>query len=280
MKLLILLNILFSLWTKFNEIGVKNRIKEQAALAYTKKDYGTAITQYKKLLKQYHVNDEKVILNIAHSYFNTHDTASATFYYKRIINSISPKISSTANLQLGILEVNKQNYKTGLGYFKEALKHDPGNENARYNFELIYRLIQKNELAKPKEKNKKAQKKDEERQDNSNTNTAQPQSKKGNKAEQLNMEETSKQTNNVNLSGKGMFSFFNKKKEEIKNEQMPIENGNKESEVMVSNRLKKYHLNEAKAKALLEAMQEEEVQYIQQKKKYQQTDYNKNKPDY
>jgi len=59
-----------------------------------------------------------------------------------------------------------------------------------------------------------------------------------------------------------------------------MDNGNKESDIVVSNRLKKYHLNEAKAKALLEAMKEEEVQYIQQLKKYQQTDYNKNKPDY
>ncbi len=280
MRLLILLNILLVFWTKFNEIGVKNRIKQQAQLAYVQKDYSSAITHYKKLIEKYHVNDEKVTLNLANACFNVYDTIDARYYYQKTASSKSPEISSVANLQLGILEVYNENYEIALKYFKESLKDDSGNDQGRYNYELIKKLTQKKE-SNQKEKNKK-EKENKEQKNNTagiTTNTTNTPSTEGDE-EQEKMEKSTTATTKLNLSGKGIFSFFKQKKEDIKNEQLPAEKGNKESDVMLSNRLKKYHLNEAKAKALLESMKEEEVQYIQQLKKYQQTDYPKDKPDY
>src|SRR6185437_5477011 len=264
MRLLILLNILLSFWTKFNETGIKNRIKAEAETAYTKKDFRTAINNYKKLIEQYKVTDDKVLLNIANASFTINDTASARYYYQKITRSKSPDISSAANLQLGILEAMQRNYETALKYFRESLKYYSGNENARYNYELVLKLIQKEESSS----DKKSKEEDKNNEESSGGNTPLP-SRDGSEGEQQEMEQ-SNAGKKLNLSGKGFLSLFKQKKEAQKNEQRPEQKGNKESDIMVSNRLKKYHLNEARAKALLDAMKEEEVQYIQQRKKYQQ----------
>lgn len=281
MRLLILLNILLSFWTTFNETGTKNHIKARAEAAYQNKDYNNAIIQYRKLIEKYKVNDEKVILNIAHAYFSIKDTAIARYYYQKITHSKSPDISSVANLQLGILEAYKENYETALKYFKESLKYYSENEEARYNYELLQKLIEKEESTNI-EKNKKGKDKEQQEtaENNNNSTISTPSIEGEENEEQTQLEESSNATKRLNISGKGIFSLFKQKKEDQKSERIPEQKGNKESDIMVSNRLKRYYLSEAKAKALLEAMKEEEIQYIQQQKKYQETDYSKDKPDY
>ena len=126
------------------KIATINRYKKEAAKAYIASDYKTSASKYKYLVDSLDVKEDPVILNLAHSYFHLNDTSNAIRYYGTLIESNKPKIKSSAYQQLGVMEFQSKNYNLALGHLKNALKADPTNENARYNFELLKRMMQEN----------------------------------------------------------------------------------------------------------------------------------------
>jgi len=61
--------------------------------------------------------------------------------YQKAASASNKNVKSQALSQLGVMAHTKNNLDESLTRFKEALKADPTNEDARYNFELIKKII-------------------------------------------------------------------------------------------------------------------------------------------
>jgi tetratricopeptide (TPR) repeat protein len=150
MKLLIpILILLFGIDP--GNIGKSNSAKSKAKEAYVKGDYKTAIENYKYLTDSLGVKEDEVMMNLAHSYFNLNDTANALTTYQKLLTSQNKMLKSNAYQQLGVLSNRQEKLEEALANFKEALKTDPTNEDARYNYEMVKKKLE--EKKKQEKKN-------------------------------------------------------------------------------------------------------------------------------
>jgi hypothetical protein len=144
-----------------------NKAKEQASQAFASGKYDLAISKYKYLLDTLKIKDDKVQLNLAHAYMRKSDSANAYNSYAVLTKAPDPKIRSVAFQQLGILESEKNNREAALGHFKNALKCDEKNSQARFNYELLLKRKDK-QMPKSQDKQKRDEqkKKDQEQKKN------------------------------------------------------------------------------------------------------------------
>lgn len=131
--------------TDIRKIAQVNKIKSMAEEAFKNGDYATAIDSYRLLTDSLSVDEDPVLLNLANAYFLQKDTTSAAQYYSRLLASNDAPIRSQAFQQIGV--INKQQNKNDLALmaFKEAIKSDPTNEDARYNYELLRKIMKDQE---------------------------------------------------------------------------------------------------------------------------------------
>ena len=144
-----------------------NRIKSEAREAYNRGDYTIAIEKYKFLIDSLDVNEDEVSLNLANAYYNLKDTANAVTTYQALSGSEKKEISSKAYQQLGVIANQQGKADQALADFKNAIKANPKNDQARYNYEMLKKKLaekqDENQQKKDKDKNdqKKNDKKDE-----------------------------------------------------------------------------------------------------------------------
>jgi len=142
-RLFLFLNIFSTPWFYFNKIEDANTLKIKAAEAYNTHFYGDAITYYEKLLTEYEPNSDLIKLNLAHSYYKAQSYTEASKYYTELSVASETKIRSTAQCQLGIIQHRSKRYKLALFYFKEALRINPDNKIAAYNYEFLKLSLKK-----------------------------------------------------------------------------------------------------------------------------------------
>jgi tetratricopeptide (TPR) repeat protein len=135
--------------------GRINSKKKEARAAYTAGDYKKAITHYRYLVDSMAVNEDEITFNLANAYYLTKDTANAQSHYQTASQSEKPQIRSKAEQQLGMMANRSGKQEEALNHFKQAVKADPQNDDARYNYEMLKKkLNEKNEKDKDKDKNK------------------------------------------------------------------------------------------------------------------------------
>lgn len=295
----------------FDKIARVNALKAEAEQAFKANNFSVAIKKYTELVKDLGVLDEEVKLNLAHALYQSKDTTSKT-YYNELINSPNPYIASVANQQLGNLKMqakNLESYKESLAYFKNAIKADPKNEMARHNYEIVKKIIDKLNQEKQKqdqdkkndqkdqdkqdqkdqkqdqkdkqkqdqqkEQDKKEQEKKDQQQKEKEKNGEQPkdQKKDGKKDEQKNGEQQKKEGKDGKKE-KGEDGDETEDKERKKEEQK------KEATETRSKRLQEVNISPEQAKMILDAMKNNEVQYLQQNRKKAVTRPDKGKPDW
>jgi len=142
MKGLILIVMVLAMTIDPGEIGKINSLKSQAKDAYKKGDFKTAISKYRYLVDSLGVQEDEVKLNLANSYFQSNDTTNTATSYQPLTQSTNPKIRSIANQQLGVLSNRQNKHEEALANFKQALKADPTNEDARYNYEMVKKKLE------------------------------------------------------------------------------------------------------------------------------------------
>ena len=154
MNLLLGVILLFLSETDPAKIGEINRVKKEARAAYTAGKYKKAIERYKYLSDSLHVQEDEIMLNLANAYFLVKDTAAAYPGYQMLTNSgVESHIKSKAHQQLGILDHQRGKFEEALHHFKQAIKADTQNMDARYNYEALKRKL--NEKKKEDEQKKK-----------------------------------------------------------------------------------------------------------------------------
>lgn len=151
MRLIVLLLFINMLGTDVSKIAHVNRIKRNAEEAYKNEDYETAISSFRILTDSLGINEDPIILNLANAYFKQKDTTNAAQYYSKVLSSDDAHLRSLAYQQMGVINKQQNKLKDALSDFKASLKSNPANEDARYNYEILKKIIDEQEQQDQKE---------------------------------------------------------------------------------------------------------------------------------
>jgi len=265
------------------------KIKSQAKKAYLSGDMKTAIEKYKILRDSLGVKEEEIGLNLGHAFFTTNDTTNAYNSYQPLLASHDQKIKSLANQQMGIIANRQGKYEEALNYFKQAMKAEPANEQARYDYEMVKKKLEEQKKQQQKDQNqdkkddqKKDQNKDQKDQqkkdskdqkDKQDKKETQPKEKQDQqKKDQQNKEQKEKEQKEKEQKEKQQKEQQQDKKEQKEDQKKP--------DPSLQDKLKDMKISEEKAKMILEAMKNQEVQYLQQNKRKASKPKEKGKPDW
>ncbi len=282
MKYLLAAILTFStIGNELTRVAKANALKREAEQAYNDGDFSTAIEKYKFLVDSFDVKDDKLILNLSNAYYQTKDTTSANSLYQELTSSDNRELKSVAHQQMGIIEGSKKEYEKALQSFKQSLKANPYNEEARYNYELLKKLIEEQEQQEEQQNNQEQQDQEnqEQQQDGENQNEQQQQDQE----QKTQDEEGEQQEQEEGESDEEKEGEQKEEQQEEGKEQEgePENDENKEQEIpSTSDRLKEMNISEEKARMILEAMKNNEIQYWQDKKRKAQKRKQPNKPDW
>lgn len=259
-----------------DDIATVNRLKKEAEQAYKEKDYPTAINRYNILLDSLNVEDENIRMNLAHAYLRADDTAAAQQNYSRMISSDNRQVKSLAYQQLGVINSDKKQYKEALGLFKESLKADPSNEESRYNYELVKKLLEEQQQQDQEQQNQDQNQQNQDQQ--SEDQEQQQQDQEGEQSEQGEQEQKSEQQGEEGEQQPEQPEEQNAQQGQEQQEGEQSED--EQSSSSVSEKLKEMNISEEKAQMILDAMRNSEMQYIQQKRRKPKQARDRNKPDW
>ena len=286
MKSVLIVFFVLGLMVDPGDIGKINSLKSQAKEAYQKGDFKTAVTKYRSLLDSLGVTEEQVQLNLANAYFQLNDTTNTAITYQPLTQSTDRAIRSIAHQQLGVLSNRANKYEEALASFKQALKADPTNEDARYNYEMVKKKLEeqkkkeeeqkKNDPNKDeKNKDQKDQKKDQDKDQKQDQKEKQDQENKDKKDQENKDQKDQKDQQEKNEKEKQ-----EKEKKEQEQQDQKENKEKKETPPSVSDKLKQMEMSEEKAQMILEAMKNQEIQYLQQNKRKATKPKDKGKPDW
>lgn len=315
MKYLITLILVFtSITDPVTRIAKSNALKKEAKVFYDKGNYEQAISAYASLLDSMLVEDEDARLNMANAaYFLAYgdkellgilseasknpdnlDSSAvgmvseglkyasiASNNYDELSGSAkSNVIASSAFNQKGIIaykrseaakaEEKKSLTDQALNDFKNSLRKNPENESARYNYELLKKLIREqeqqdknNEDSKDQEQKKDQDKKDQEQKEKKDQQEKNDQEQKDKEKQENKEQEKKDQQEN--------------KEEQDPNQEKPQE---KDPLEKLKEKLEEMNMSPEKAQMILEAMKNNEVQYVQQNKRKATKKKDSSKPDW
>ena len=251
-----------------------NSAKKKATQLYKEKQYKEAASELFYLNNIWKLDEPTVTLNLAHAYFEQQDTSaisSALTYYSQSVASKNDKVRSIANLQVGILKAKragsdqtkpkdkKKIYEDALVNFRESLRADQHNEEARFDYELLKRLLEiEDQKQEQEQKDKDKDKSEEEKQ----------------KEEQEQQEQDEqKSEEDQNQDGQE-----NKEQDQSKEEQDAKKQNQQQQSA--ADKLKEMDISQEKAEQILDAMRQNEAQYLQQQQRKGKKPRKIGKPDW
>jgi Ca-activated chloride channel family protein len=278
MKVLMLAILFLALSVDPATVKRINTAKSAAEDAFKRGDYSAAVAHYKFLVDSLGVKEDAVLLNLANAHYLAKDTASALTRYQEVMESPQNEIRSKAQQQLGILANQQGRAEEALMHFKQAIKAEPANDDARYNYEMLKKKLEekKKEQEEQQQKNKDQQKQDQQNQDQQNKEEEQKDQQENKDQQQKEQEQKEQEQKQKEQQEKEQEQQEKDKpqeqdQQEAKEEEMPNLDREKLQEMKIS---------EEKARMILEAMKNQEKQYLQQQKRKPTQSRDRNKPDW
>ncbi|HCW07874.1 MAG TPA: hypothetical protein DGG95_10985 [Cytophagales bacterium] len=275
-----------------NKVSKINSLKAEAKKAYLAGDFKTAIEKYRYLKDSLGVTEEELAMNLANSYFQKNDTANAFNTYQPLTASSNRKIKSWSNQQLGVMANRQGKFEEALNHFKEAIKAEPENEQAKFNYEMVKKKLDEQKKQQNKDQNKdNKDKKDDKNRDQKNNKDQQnkDQQNKDQKDNQDQKDQQKKEQEKKDQKDQQSKDQKDKEQKEKEKEQQQKEQEKKDQQnkdeknkpdPSLSEKLKDMKISEQKAKMILEAMKNQEVQYLQQNRRKATKPKDKGKPDW
>ncbi|MCH7513924.1 MAG: tetratricopeptide repeat protein [Bacteroidetes bacterium] len=280
MKLILVFFLVLTPLSELNKIAKINAHKKEAKEAYLAEDFEKAAFHYRFLVDSLGVSEGEVLLNLANSLYKIQDTTSAKKIYHEILsNNSSREIKSIVYQQLGAIDFNLKKYKEALNYYKNAVKQNPENGDVRYNYELLKKLLEE------QENTNQEQQQDQQNQENKDDQNQDQQNKDQQNQEQQN-KENQEQQENQQQQGEQQEGEEQQQDEGEKQEQEESEEGEENDEnpedkqPTTAEKLEEMNISEEKARMILEAMKNKEIQYIQQNKRKAKKPKKSGKPDW
>lgn len=266
MRLFLILLLFTNPVKDLNKVAETNSLKKEAKEAYNQGKFDEAIKSYERLTHEYGVSDDKVLLNMAHAYFKNDAKEEATNLYNSLSQSNNKSIGSAAYNQLGVLANQLQKKEEAINYFKEAIRADPSNEAARFNYS---KLKKEQEEQQQQDQDNKDQNQD---QDNKDQQSKDQDNKDQNQQDKENQEQQD-QSEQEQEGGE--------EKEEQQNEEEQQNQDQQDADQKSrAEKLEEMNMSEEKAEMILEAMKNNEIQYIQQNRKKPQSRVDDGRPDW
>ncbi|MBC3542223.1 hypothetical protein ACFSC6_13555 [Rufibacter sediminis] len=283
-------------------IALRNQYTQQAEEAYKRKEYQQSAALYEKVRQTEGGKPHaSVVLNLAHSYFHLHEYSQASPLYRSLLKTTDRELLSSVSTQLAVIEAEEGNFTKAIDFCKQAIKADESNRAARYNFELLQKYLllhpekRQNQRIPP---NKTAQ--------NGPGGSKQPEAGGGSASASTNGNAPAGGGSNANSGGEnspqGAPGTQNQRQnfgnspgstQGLSNQGSQNSGGgggNKGSNVPGQEedallqtryeRLQKLQLSPEKARQLLDAMRQEEAQYLQQVPRRKTSKADKNAPDW
>lgn len=249
------------------DIAKINALKKEAEKAYLEGDYQMALEKYTTLYDSLGVSEDEIKLNLAHSYYNLDDTANAKTNYNTLSASANNKLKSIAYQQLGVISKDAGKLDVSLQQLKSAIKADPTNRAARYDYEVVKKLLEEQEKQEQEQEEQEDQEQegDEENEEQQDQESEEDQEKKDEEGEE---KESDKEEEGE------------EKEQEQKDGEEKEEETEKSKEEMTKEKLKEMNISEEKAEMILEAMKNNEIQYLQQQKRKATERPPSDKPDW
>lgn len=114
---------------------------KRAEQAFAAGSYRESIDAYVQAIHDYPLRSREIRYNIAQCYERMDSLEQAMEYYHQSVNTRKSDLASQASNQIGILLLRQDKPQQALAAWKQALKYDPDNETARYNYELLLKRI-------------------------------------------------------------------------------------------------------------------------------------------
>lgn len=287
-----------------------NDFSDRAARAYQRENYAEAITAYEYLLNDLEVEDDQITLNLAHAYFKAGLMQEAQEQYYLLADHPSDYIRSVVHLQLGNIASNVKKYAQALSLYRNALIANPANEEARFNYELLkkYLLLHPEKAEQPKQEPEAQQGEQPDEQLPPPADEAQeaPQPKQNPDPDGNREEETEQPQSDPAGQQQGPGSKSNTPRQKQKEAQTGSQDGDTEGRKFEENTdpaqsnqrgstdnaaandsraqtravRQQVKISAEKARMLLNAMRDAELQYLQQLPKKAKTKKDSNTPDW
>lgn len=258
MKYLVL-SLLLLISNDPREIAKINSLKKEAEKAFVSGNFDVAVSKY-RLLDSLRVEDPALKVNLAHALYQLNDTSAARGAYQSATTVTDKKLKSIAYQQLGVMDKKVNKLEEALQNLKSSIKADPTNEGARYDYELVKKLLeeQKKQEQENQDQNQDEQNKDQNQENKDEQN--EDQNKDGEKSDEQ-KDQDKKEQDADKKDGEKEEGENEEGQEEESEEQQPT------PEEQMKEKLKEMNISEEKAQMILEAMRNNEVQYLQQQKR-------------
>ena len=275
--LVIFVALIFS--NEVTRIAEINKRKKAAKEAYESGDFQTAINEYMYLVDSMDVKEDEVLLNLSNSYFNLNDSVNARKNYSFLTSSDNSEVRSRAHQQLGVMDFADKNYETALQNLKQALKAEPTNEEARYNYELLKKVMEEQEEQQQDQEQNQDQQNEENQENQEQQNQDQQEGEQDQEQQQQNQDQ---QEGEQQQDQEQQQEQEQEQQEEQEGEQQEEEKEGEENQdpMFDPEQLEELNISEEKARMILEAMKNNEVQYIQQNKRKATQPRKSGKPDW
>ncbi len=178
-----------------------------------------------------HPNDGRLQYNQANAQYKSGKLEEAEQSYNTALRNSDFQQRSKALQNLGNVKFQQQDYKNAIKYYRDALIENPENLDARYNYELAARMLQKQQQQQQQQQegdNKEEQKQQEQQQSEQNDQQDEQQEqkqqqKREEKEEQQSQEEQTSEQQKAEEKKKEdaekiLRALLQKEKEEMKRE--------------------------------------------------------------
>ena len=144
-QLVFLILLLLGIFDGFNRIAKTNRLKNEAQKAFLNQEYDVAVARYTYLIDSMKIGDEAMLINLANAMYRNDSINKAGERYNQVLSIATNKvIIGAAQNQSGYILAREQKYDEAIQHFEDALRADPDNEEARYNYELLMKWNMQN----------------------------------------------------------------------------------------------------------------------------------------
>lgn len=285
-----------------NDISKINQLKKNAEIAFKHQQFDVAVSNYSYLLDTLQVYDEESILNLGHAYYQLNQKDLAQAQYQKLVLSENDELKSVAYQQLGAISKDPKTLEKAMSYFKESIKSDPRNMDARYNYEMVKKRLkeqqeqnqenqdQNNENQENQDEEKKDQDQQEnqdqqegdQNQDQENQNSDEQQQEE--QQEQQNQDQEGENQEDQNQEGQENEGEGNEEEQQQPQPQEGEEgeenDKDQQQQPSPSDKMQEMNISEEKAKMILEALKNSEIQYIQQNRRKPTKRKESDKPDW
>ncbi|WP_205503964.1 tetratricopeptide repeat protein [Rufibacter psychrotolerans] len=126
----------------FQRIALRNQYAQQAEAAYQQQHYQQAAFLYERVRQtEGGTPPPSVYLNLAHSYFHLREYSRASPLYRGLLNTKDFRVLSVVATQLSVIEAEEGNFTKAIALSRQAITADETNEAARFNYELLQKYL-------------------------------------------------------------------------------------------------------------------------------------------